>query len=86
MVQNLIEQTLSDYKGNMMQKFSDRDKTICLSVARQMAIQAGTALKPEEMQQLIADLFSCQAPNISPSGKRTMIIMSDGELTEKFKG
>ena len=85
-LQGLLEQTINDYKGNMMQKFSDRDKSVCLSVARQLAVQAGTVLKPEEMQQMIADLFSCQAPNISPSGKRTMIIMSDGELTEKFKG
>ena len=70
----------------MMQKFSDRDASICLSVARQMALPSGVPLKPEEMQQLIADLFSCQAPNISPSGKRTMFILGEQELSEKMRG
>ena len=68
----------------MLQKFSDRDKSICLSLARQMAVRAGTVLKHEEMQQLIADLFSCQAPDMSPSGKRTMIVLSEKEIEDKF--
>lgn len=84
-LQSLLEQTICDYKGNMMQKFADRDKSICLSLARQMAAKSGTALKPEEMQQIIADLFCCQAPNISPSGKRTMFIIGEQELNEKLK-
>ncbi|MBP5548647.1 MAG: DNA mismatch repair endonuclease MutL [Bacteroidales bacterium] len=84
-MQQILEQTINDYKNNMLQKFSDRDKSICLSLARQMAVDADTILKPEEMQSLIADLFSCQAPNISPSGKRTMIILSEQDLAERFK-
>ena len=69
----------------MLQKFSDRDKSICMSLARQMSVRQGTALKAEEMQQLIADLFSCQAPNISPSGRRTMFILSEQEIIERLK-
>jgi len=84
-IQNLLEQTINDYKNSMLQKFSDRDKSICLSIARQMATKNGTPLKSEEMQGLIADLFSCQAPNISPSGKKTMFILTEQELAEKFK-
>ena len=84
-IQNLLEQTINDYKNSMLQKFSDRDKSICLSIARQMATKNGTPLKSEEMQSLIADLFSCQAPNISPSGKKTMFIITEQELAEKFK-
>ncbi|MCR5193736.1 MAG: DNA mismatch repair endonuclease MutL [Bacteroidales bacterium] len=84
-LQNMLEQTINEYKNNMLQKFNDRNKSICLSLARQMAVHSGTALKVEEMQKLIADLFSCQAPNISPSGKRTMFIMGEQELKERFK-
>ena len=39
----------------------------------------------EEMQNIIAQLFSCKVPNVSPFGKKTMIIMKDNDLTEKFK-
>ena len=42
-------------------------------------------MKPEEMQQLVADLFSCQVPDLSPSGKRTMVIINENELNEKFR-
>ena len=84
-LQSLLEQTINDYKSTMLQKFSDRDKSVCLSIARQMAVPHDTPLKPEEMQSLIADLFSCQAPNISPSGKRTMFIIGEQELEEKMK-
>lgn len=83
-LQNTIQQTLSDYKNSMMQKFSNRDKNLCLSLARQMAVKAGTPLKPQEMQSIIAELFSCQAPHISPSGKRTMFILGEKELLSKF--
>lgn len=84
-LQMLLEKIISEYKNNMLQKFSDRDKSICMSLARQMSVRQGTALKPEEMQQLIADLFSCQAPNISPSGHRTMYIMGEQEINERLK-
>ncbi len=84
-LQELLEQTIDDYRNSMMQKFSDRDKSICISIARQMAVKGGTVLKAEEMQRIIGDLFSCQAPNISPSGRRTMVIIGEEELGEKFK-
>lgn len=84
-LQSLLEKTINEYKNNMLQKFSDRDKSICMSLARQMSVRQGTALKAEEMQQLIADLFSCKAPNISPSGRRTMFILSEQEIIERLK-
>ena len=84
-LQQLIERTIAEYKNSMLQKYSEQDQSICISLARQMAVHAGMALKTEEMQQLIADLFSCQAPNISPSGHRTMFILSEQDITERLK-
>lgn len=84
-LQSLLEQMLNDYKSNMLQKFNDRDKSICLSIARHMAVNGDCALKTEEMQSIIADLFSCQAPSISPSGKKTMFILGEQELAERMK-
>jgi len=83
-IQTMLEQSISDFKSNMMQKFSERDKSVCLSLARQMAA-AGDPLTPQAMQQLIADLFSCQAPDISPSGKRTMTVISQSDISERLK-
>ena len=84
-LQTMLEKTISEYKNNMLQRFNDREKSICTSLARQMSVRQGTALKAEEMQQLIADLFSCQAPNISPSGHKTMFILSEQDIAERLK-
>lgn len=84
-LQSLLEKTISEYKNSMLQKFSEREKSICMSLAKQMSVRQGTSLKVEEMQQLIADLFSCQAPNISPSGQRTMFILGEQDIAERLK-
>ena len=79
-LQSLFDQILVEYKSAMIQKFSDRSQCLCRSMARQMAIKPGTVLQQSEMQQIIADLFCCQNPAISPSGKKTMAILPPEQL------
>ena len=79
-LQALLDQLLSDYKGSTMQKFSHRSESLCLSLARQMAVKSGTILSQEEMQQLMADLFACPMAELSPSGKRIITIVKPEEL------
>lgn len=74
-LQQIFDQMLMEYKSSMLQKFSDRTQCLCRSLARQLAIKAGTPLQQAEMQQLVADLFCCKAPAVSPSGKKTMVIL-----------
>lgn len=83
-IQHIIEQIISDYKNSMLQKINDRAGSIVLTMARQLASKDSSPLRPEEMQQLMADLFSCHTPDLSPSGKRTMFVLSEQELKEKF--
>ena len=87
-LQALFDQLIINYKSAMLQKFSDKSRTLCLTLARHSAVKAGQPLQPEEMQQIIADLFSCQVPNISPSGKRTITVIRrediDGRFNNKF--
>jgi len=64
----------------MIQKFTDRRLSLCRSMARQMAIRPGISLKQEEMQQLIADLFCCLVPGVSPSGRKTMAVLNPETL------
>ena len=79
-LQQLFDQMLSDYKGSMMQHFADRRQCLCRSLARQMAVKPGTPLQQAEMQQLIADLFCCHIPHVSPSGKKIMAIIPPEKL------
>lgn len=83
-LQSLFDQMIADYKGQMMQRFSDRDRIVCLALARQMAVKPGTHLQPEEVQHILATLFSCQSPELSPSGKKIMYILSEREIESKL--
>lgn len=74
-LQQLLEQMLADYKSSMMQKDCDRHTCLCKTIARQMAVKVGTTLQQEEMQQMIADLFCCKVPEVSPSGKKTLKVV-----------
>ena len=79
-LQATFDRILTDYKSATLQKFSNRTLTLCASLARQMAVRAGTVLGQEEMQQLVADLFACPMPDTSPSGKRIITIVKPEEI------
>ena len=79
-VQPMLDRLLSDYKGSTMQKYSRRDESLCASLAKQMAVRPGTPLGQEQMQQLVADLFSCPMAEVSPSGKRIITVVKPEEL------
>ena len=64
----------------MLQKSNNRTQCLCRSLAHQMAVKCATVLQQTEMQQLIADLFCCQTPTVSPSGEKTMVILSPEQL------
>jgi DNA mismatch repair protein MutL len=54
-------------------------------LARNMAVKAGEKLGEEEMQHIINELFSCELPYHSPSGKPTLITFTLEELAKRFK-
>ncbi|MBP9990267.1 MAG: DNA mismatch repair endonuclease MutL [Bacteroidales bacterium] len=83
-LQQLFDQMISEYKGSLMQKFNDREQCLCRSLAHQTAIKPGKVLLQEEMQQIVADLFSCQVPEMSPSGKRILKVLTETDLIGLF--
>ena len=76
----LLSQQSSPTAAILHKEFPDRTQCLCRSLARQKAVKAGTVLQQAEMQQLVADLFCCSMPGTSPSGKKTMIILTPDEL------
>lgn len=58
-------------------------ETVALSMAESAAIRYGTRLTPEEIDIIVADLFASSAPDFTPDGLKTMVIVSYDEI-EKF--
>lgn len=64
-------------------KFSKREKLIrCL--AKQHAIKEGTKLNHSEIEQLVNDLFTCEAPNVSATGNPTFLEFKEAYLDRMF--
>jgi DNA mismatch repair protein MutL len=80
LIEQLIEeykQTENDVKGNMKER-------VALSLSVASAIDYGKLLTVEEMQHLVDELFACENPNYSPTGKKIMTIMNTTEIEKLF--
>jgi len=64
-------------------KFSQREKLVrCM--AKQQSIKSGTGMDEREMMKLVNDLFTCNTPNMSPSGAPTYIEYKGNYLEQLF--
>ncbi|EHQ28486.1 DNA mismatch repair endonuclease MutL [Mucilaginibacter paludis] len=81
----LLEHLLEGFKNNQAVLKLDKRDNLARSLARNAALKAGTRLSLEEMNILIDQLFACQMPNISLSGKPIIITFTLTELLEKFE-
>lgn len=59
--------------------------SLVLSLAKAAAIRPGKILSGEEMDNLLASLFSCQESNLTPDGKTIISKLTDEELEKRFK-
>jgi DNA mismatch repair protein MutL len=81
----LIEKFLEIYKSTETDiKISVREK-IARSLASAGAFNYGEVLSPIAMQDLVDNLFACESPGYSPSGKPVISIIAIEELERKFK-
>ena len=60
-------------------------ETLTLSLARSAAIRPGRPLSTEEMEEMVATLFSTESHRITPDGRPVLILLTDDELTTRFK-
>lgn len=60
-------------------------ESLALSLAKSAAIQPGKILSSEEMDHLLASLFSCPDSNLTPDGKVIISMLTDEELDKRFK-
>lgn len=81
----LFEEVLEQIKSPGNQYKQDRKQNLTKIVSKRMGIKRGQKMHPEEMNSLVAQLFACKIPDISPDGKPIFISLSYEELLRKFK-
>jgi DNA mismatch repair protein MutL len=79
----VLENILEQCKHFSEVKLSKREMLL-RSVASQQAIRPGLSLSSKEMQRLVEDLFHCQTPNTTPSGKPTFLEFKKEGLEKMF--
>ena len=84
-----IVQLLKDIVARCVDVRADAQELLCdaiaLSLAKATAIPVGKSLTGEEMDHLIASLFSCQDSNLTPDGKTILTMLTDEELDKRFR-
>lgn len=64
---------------------TDVHERLALSLAEAAAIPYGQVLSSLEMEQLVSDLLASVMPNYTPDGKTVISILSNDEITKRFK-
>ncbi len=85
MLQQSLEEIVDSFKtiGSGLQW--DKATRMAASLARNLGIRNNKPLQAAEMNKLINDLFSCKMPELTPDGKKTLVILSTDELENRFK-
>jgi len=83
--QKIIEQLLEQYKSNIELDI-DLKENIARSMARSSAIKRGHNLTVPEMQALIDELFACELPFKSPTGRNCFLTYDLEALEKQFIG
>ena len=80
---SLFHEILERLQSNLSMELSPEQK-LAFSLANSFSVKKGKRLSLEEMAVLIDDLFSCETPGKSPSGRKCYIAIGLDELKKKF--
>ena len=61
-----------------------KNENLARSMAKSAAMKAGKSLTEDEMTQLIDELFACEMPYTSPTGKKCFLTFELKDLEKEF--
>lgn len=80
----VLESLIENFRNEVPESSFSQIDLITKSLAKSLAIKAGTPLNNKEQENILNKLFSCKEPNYSPFGKQTYVTLSLQDLEEKF--
>lgn len=82
-LQHIIDTLIEQYSQNIKLDLS-KNENLARSMAKSTAVKRGKELSQEEMKTLIDELFGCETPYSSPTGKKCFITYELSELEKQF--
>lgn len=80
----LVENLLAIMHENQALPFDDAKHRIALTMAKASAIGYGKQLSQFEMQEIVDKLFACHEPNLTPDGKKIIVILELDDIDSRF--
>lgn len=84
-LEDVLEGLIENVHKNREEFRKDMQNNVLRAMAKRMAVRHGKALTEEEMSSIVNNLFACEIPQFTPSGKIVLQIISHLELSERFK-
>lgn len=82
--EHLVEQMIEEYKQTESSVKGNMKERISFSLAKASAINYGKVLTDEEMRHMVDELFACENPNYTPSGKKILSILNLDDIDKLF--
>ncbi len=79
----IIDHLLNQYREQLDLKL-DTQEAVARAMARSAAVKRGQRLSDTEMQEIINQLFACENPRRSPSGRACFLTFTLDELERRF--
>lgn len=84
-LQYIFEKMLESYKSNMINLKLNNKENMAVSLAKNLSVKKGDNLHHSEMNEIVDKLFACDMPYKTPSGKKTLYVLSYEEIEKNFK-
>lgn len=81
---SLLEKMLENYKINRSDLQLERKLGIAKTMASQLSVKANTSLSEKEMESIVDQLFGCSVAEVAPDGKKTYVLLTLDELSQKL--
>jgi DNA mismatch repair protein MutL len=81
----LVETVIASFQYRPVDLMEEIKAQLALVLAQSSAVNYGAALKQEEMSALFNQLFACQTPGFSPSGKKIISIIALADIENLLK-
>jgi DNA mismatch repair protein MutL len=82
--QEILEGLIQSLEEERDQVAQAEEEALIRLICKRAAIKAGQSLSMAEMQELVRQLETCQAPHTCPHGRPTMIHISAAQLAREF--
>ncbi len=84
-LQDVVEGIIENFQKNQLTLKHDVRSNVLRAMAKRLSIKHDKALSEDEMASITNSLFACELPQHTPAGKPVLQIITNEELSERFK-